>query len=347
LTISTGNASSTDVLELGAGFTQDNTRVMRQGDDLVLTTTDYSQWLRVRNHYSADGSGQIEAIRFSNGQEWNATDLSTVDWRPTLAQGEGVVQGSYLNELIQGGATNDVIDASSGDDVVRAGAGDDVLLGGWGNDTLDGGTHNNGDWLSYEMDEPTGGVTVNLENDMGGLPAGRHHLDGEQALVERLKSFGNDPGLADDGDEIGVTHPARDDMDMDVVVHPGSGGAAEVPSDIESLRLDRFAEELLGVNDELPELQHLVRSQVRHGAGLPIRHRHQVPGRIRVFVHDQKRLFAPLYHEVDPGRHRPTPHPEKKTTPRGTGAGGHRWCRRTPASPRPPATTWPRTAASR
>jgi Ca2+-binding RTX toxin-like protein len=211
---STGNASSTDVLELGAGFTQDNTRVMRQGDDLVLTTTDYSQWLRVRNHYSADGSGQIEAIRFSNGQEWNATDLSTVDWRPTLAQGEGVVQGSYLNELIQGGATNDVIDASSGDDVVRAGAGDDVLLGGWGNDTLDG--QEGADWLrggdgddqlsdlsgNNIAEAGTGNDTIVLGNGddvaIGGTGYDNIHLGAGPDLILFNQGDGTDQIFSDD-----------------------------------------------------------------------------------------------------------------------------------------------------
>ena len=53
-------------------------------------------------------------------------------------------------------------------------------------------------------------------------------------VSQRLR---DNPHIGHDLHEVGISHPARHHMRMDMVVDPGTGGAAKVDADIETLRV--------------------------------------------------------------------------------------------------------------
>src|SRR5207249_9072252 len=70
-----------------------------------------------------------------------------------------------------------------------------------------------------------------------GARAGSSAEIGPQARVGPGELFGKDPGLRDDGDEVGVAGPAGQDMHVNVVRHSGARGAADVEPEVEPVRV--------------------------------------------------------------------------------------------------------------
>ena len=66
------------------------------------------------------------------------------------------------DDIIQGSDVSNVITAGAGDDWLYAGAGDDVLIGGEGTDRLFGGEGN--DTVLYDTDED---LSINLNSYQG------------------------------------------------------------------------------------------------------------------------------------------------------------------------------------
>ena len=87
-------------------------------------------------------------------------------------------------------------------------------------------------------------------------------------------------------------------MDMEVIIHSGATGAAEIPPEIEALSLDAFRQELLGENAETPEIDYLIIGKVFHIGGLAVRNGHEMPGGVGVFVHDEEGGLPPGDHKM-------------------------------------------------
>lgn len=72
-------------------------------------------------------------------------------------------------------------------------------------------------------------------------------------LPHCLEGLGEDSGVAEDGHEVGVAVPARDDVEVEVAGDAGAGGFAEVDADVEAVGLEGFLEEPLGFDGGVHE----------------------------------------------------------------------------------------------
>jgi Ca2+-binding RTX toxin-like protein len=144
------DSGGTDTLVLSNGWIS-SLAVKVDWSDLLL---DFSSVrggsVRIKGMVGASGSfvadRSIETIRFSNGQQWTPSDLST--W---LQRGGLSLTGSASNDYLSGGPGNDVIsglegndtlDANGGNDVIEGHGGDDQINAGAGNDVVNGGPGN-------------------------------------------------------------------------------------------------------------------------------------------------------------------------------------------------------------
>jgi Ca2+-binding RTX toxin-like protein len=124
------STTSIDTLVLGEGLNLADLRVLREGQDVVLSFGDGSDSIRIKDWLTKGltenyGAG-IEKIVFAAGQEWTAADIRAQ--LTTLGtDGGDTLTGWYGNDLILGG---------DGDDVIDGGQGRNLLYGGDGNDTL-------------------------------------------------------------------------------------------------------------------------------------------------------------------------------------------------------------------
>ncbi|MDA8817866.1 hypothetical protein N9N27_03640, partial [Planktomarina sp.] len=145
----------------------------RDGDDLVLFSSNATDYLRVVGAY-ADAT-RLEYIEYlfdggsspkylvseiddvpSSGAHFfagtSANDVITTspadpssatgylgDDQITGSSGTDYLGGNEGDDILSGGAGDDVLTGGAGDDTLEGGSGDDILDGGAGDDTLDGG----------------------------------------------------------------------------------------------------------------------------------------------------------------------------------------------------------------
>lgn len=72
-------------------------------------------------------------------------------------------------------------------------------------------------------------------------------------MIHVLEGCGDDADRADGGDEIGVTRPTGDDVDMEVLRDAGTGGLAFIDADVPALWVEGAIHESAAQVDELPE----------------------------------------------------------------------------------------------
>ena len=150
-----------DVLRFGAGIAPSDVSVTRSGTDLVLTLSNGTDKLTLKNWfiYSAGSTAyQVEQVQFADGTTWLAADLTTrglslsgTDAGETLTgltSYINLLSGEGGNDTITGGSLADTLNGGSGNDTLKGNDGDDAMYGGDGNDVLDGGkgfdTYNGG-----------------------------------------------------------------------------------------------------------------------------------------------------------------------------------------------------------
>jgi hypothetical protein len=87
--------------------------------------------------------------------------------------------------------------------------------------------------------------------------------------VSRLKVLGDHPHIGQDGHEIRVTLPARNDVLVHVIDDSGSGAAPEVPADVESAGLEEGGQYLQGTHAQRVDLGGLLGAQLAQVADVP------------------------------------------------------------------------------
>src|SRR5258708_22791496 len=87
-----------------------------------------------------------------------------------------------------------------------------------------------------------------------------------ELLVGRRQILGNDASLADGRDEVGITRPARHDVNVNVIDNSGTRRPAEIHSHIETCRLINFAQSSLTA---LGQVHEFVGRLLRGGVKFP------------------------------------------------------------------------------
>ncbi len=141
-----------DVVKIEEGVFSNDTTIVRQGDDLVITIQG-TDVLRVESHFDQAGASQryIDAIIFYDGTTINVGP-SYFAQIPIVAQvitengdelhgnaSNNIIDGLGGNDTIYGNDGNDQLTGNSGEDWLSGDAGLDTLLGATGNDLLAGG----------------------------------------------------------------------------------------------------------------------------------------------------------------------------------------------------------------
>ena len=116
-------------------------------------------------------------------------------------------------------------------------------------------------------------------------------LRGDQAVVQRLQSLGDESYAGQHRHEVVVSRPARDDVEMDVILISGTSCGPEVESDIESLGLAGLPKEALGMEGEIPDIEHLGRGEILHECRAPVGNGHHVSRGVGIFVEHQEGVF--------------------------------------------------------
>ena len=80
--------------------------------------------------------------------------------------------------------------------------------------------------------------------------------------------------IGENGHEVGISGPARDDVEVDVVDDAGTGGAPEIPADVVALRREEPAERLDRSRRQAVDLERLAVVELGEVADMPKR-RHE------------------------------------------------------------------------
>jgi len=142
-------AGKLNTLELKAGIAPAEVRLVRDGDDVLVTIAGTSDSVRIRNFFFYSNSplssagrdyNPIQQIRFNDGTVWSLSTM--VEKALTGTDGSDAITGTRQSDSIQGGAGNDTLMGNGGNDTLRGGEGNDELIGDVGSDVLDGGAGN-------------------------------------------------------------------------------------------------------------------------------------------------------------------------------------------------------------
>ena len=199
-----------DTLSFGEGYSRDELRLERYGNDLHVRFNGKSDRIVVANRFSGAGNGAnyLQTLLFADGRSVDLSDpVLTVDtWDDAAAR---TLEGYAASDTIHGGGGNDAIYGYGGDDSLYGGAGSDLVLGGAGNDLLDSSDDMTGnDSLSGEDGNDTlrgGGGADALSggagDDLLDGGAGNDTLSGGDGADTLTGGAGNDSLLGDSGSD--------------------------------------------------------------------------------------------------------------------------------------------------
>src|SRR5450830_1407029 len=89
--------------------------------------------------------------------------------------------------------------------------------------------------------------------------------------VSCLEVLGDNPYVGQDGHEVRVALPARNDVLVYVIDDSGSGAAPKVPADVESVGLEEGGQHLERASAERVDLGGFLRAQLAQVADVPDR----------------------------------------------------------------------------
>ncbi|MCU7806252.1 MAG: hypothetical protein KZQ73_00035 [Candidatus Thiodiazotropha sp. (ex Semelilucina semeliformis)] len=119
-----------DKIVLGAGISEADVSVVREGTDLLINITTAGDQIRVEGWYDSNNN-RVELLAFADGTVWDVATLHTQGLEVHGTAGADTLTGLYYQ--------NDILYGEGGDDTLNGDAGNDTLIGGAGADTLDGG----------------------------------------------------------------------------------------------------------------------------------------------------------------------------------------------------------------
>jgi len=133
-----GYYSYSDRLQLGAGITEADVVVTRDGSHLVVKVGNEGDQIKILNWYD-HSYYRVEELRFNDGTIWNATTLNSAGLQNIEIHGtasDNTLTGTTgVNNYLYGEGGNDSLTGQSGNDYLVGGSGNDTLIGGSGNDT--------------------------------------------------------------------------------------------------------------------------------------------------------------------------------------------------------------------
>lgn len=140
-------ATESDIIEFDDSVLPGDVQVGRVESNLILSSRSGDDQIEVGLYFSSGSmSGPLDRVVFANGEEWDQRKISSKLTATT--NGNDIVEGTDLDELINGQGGNDILRGGKGDDTLIGGAGHDILEGGegsdeywfaknWGVDTID------------------------------------------------------------------------------------------------------------------------------------------------------------------------------------------------------------------
>ena len=127
-----------DRLSFGDGYSRDDLRFERYGNDLHVRFNGKPDRIVIANRFSGAGNGAnyLQTLLFADGSTVDLTNPGLViDTRDDAAA--HTLEGYAASDTIHGGGGNDAIYGYGGDDSLYGGAGSDLVRGGAGNDLID------------------------------------------------------------------------------------------------------------------------------------------------------------------------------------------------------------------
>jgi len=158
-----------DWVQFDASVTSADVRVLRQvrgttASGIVVQIAATGDAIALQNAYAAGAAGQIEAVRFNGGTQWDLANLKT------RIQGEAGYDNS--DDRLTAPITSSFLDGRGGNDTLTGGSGNDTLDGGTGIDSMTGGAGND----TYYVDNTS---DVVVEASRGGI----------DTVISRLNSY--------------------------------------------------------------------------------------------------------------------------------------------------------------
>ena len=145
-------SSCEDTIQFGSDIAVDDIVIKRQENDLILSTKDGSNTLRVFSYFVEAGAtnNTIKYIKFADGTTWTYEDVRLAwNQNPVSVDGGVTLEGNDDDNSLSGGSGNDILIGNGGNDNISAGSGNDTILAGTGDDYIDGGSGNDSYYYNY------------------------------------------------------------------------------------------------------------------------------------------------------------------------------------------------------
>ena len=133
------NDGSTDVLRFGAGISKGDLKISAEGNDLLITHSNGSDQVRVKDWYLGDGY-QFENVEFVDNPDreiYNPWDTD-LPWSKSYLHAQALLLEGSKNVddiIISDSPLDEELYGYSGNDTLHGGAGNNKLYGGQGRDT--------------------------------------------------------------------------------------------------------------------------------------------------------------------------------------------------------------------
>ena len=145
-------SSCEDTIQFGSDIFVDDIVIKRQENDLILSTQDGSNTLRVFSYFVEAGAtnNTIKYIKFADGTTWTYEDVRLAwNQNPVSVDGGVTLEGNDDANSLSGGSGNDILIGNGGNDNISAGSGNDTILAGSGDDYINGGSGNDSYYYNY------------------------------------------------------------------------------------------------------------------------------------------------------------------------------------------------------
>ena len=155
-------AGNIDTIKI-VGALPSEVRMVRSGNNLILSIVGMSDTLTLSNHFLSMAYG-IEKLEFADGTVYGLSDIQLGSTNPET------LNGAEADSLLFGDAGNDILNGYGGNDLLNGGQGADTLTGGLGDDVYvvdnvaDVVTENAGEGTDTVQTTVTRTLEANVEN---------------------------------------------------------------------------------------------------------------------------------------------------------------------------------------